>query len=383
VRIRSVLLYVLVPALLVAAVVGLVVLGKRKAEGRARADLSLAEHFFENGEFEKARELYKTVANKGVIAECSESALGRLGEICEQNNDSAGAMAHWQRLLDEYPEGARVPEATYHLGLCYETQGDAEAARTHYTRVRRDVVYASRALCGLGRLKEAGGDLEEARSSYREALERAAKGSEARKAAEKLLGDINVRLIFSSRKTEDAELYTVKQGDSVSSIGDKFNTTQALILKANGIANPSGLRINRTLKITPKQFRILIDLSEFSLTLLDGDRFFKKYLIGIGRPERPTTPGEYLIKTKQVNPTWYSPHGKVYPPLDPENELGTRWMGLEPAAEGLPTDLGIHGTIDPSTVGKASSRGCPRMYPAEAEQLFDLVTLGTHVTIQE
>jgi len=49
----------------------------------------------------------------------------------------------------------------------------------------------------------------------------------------------------------------------------------------------------------------------------------------------------------------------------------------------LPHDLGIHATIDPSSIGWASSRGCPRMRQEDAEELFDLVTLRTPVTIVE
>jgi lipoprotein-anchoring transpeptidase ErfK/SrfK len=243
--------------------------------------------------------------------------------------------------------------------------------------------YAVLATCGLGRLAEADGRLIEARDLYRRAFDMAKDGSTESKEAVSLLGDANVKIIFSGRKTEDSELYTVRQGDSVSSIGKKFNTTQALVLRANGLKDAGALRINKTLKITPKKFSILVDVSDFTLTLYDNGNVFKVYPAGLGKPENPTAPGRYEIKNKMVNPRWYSPSGKVYPPLDPENELGTRWMGLKPIGPDLPTDLGIHGTIDPASVGWGSSRGCPRMIPADAEELFDLVTLGTPVTIVE
>ena len=58
-------------------------------------------------------------------------------------------------------------------------------------------------------------------------------------------------------------------------------------------------------------------------------------------------------------------------------------MPLVPEEAGLPEDLGIHGTIDPDSIGKYSSMGCPRLYNEEAEELYDLVVRSTPVTVVE
>jgi lipoprotein-anchoring transpeptidase ErfK/SrfK len=197
------------------------------------------------------------------------------------------------------------------------------------------------------------------------------------------LGAINVRLLFSKVKTPESLLYRIVRGDSISSIGSKFSVTKASIMRANGLEPTTPLRLNQTFKITPVEYRLLLDMSDFWLKVYVDDQLFKQYDVGLGRPDSPTTPGKYYIENKIVDPTWYSPRGKVYPPGDPENELGTRWMGLQPLEPDLPTDLGIHGTIDPSTVGWASSSGCPRLRPSEAEELFDILPLRTPVEIQE
>jgi hypothetical protein len=42
---------------------------------------------------------------------------------------------------------------------------------------------------------------------------------------------------------------------------------------------------------------------------------------------------------------------------------------------------GIHSTNTPSSVGQAVSRGCIRMLPEHAEQLFEIITVGTLVHI--
>ena len=41
----------------------------------------------------------------------------------------------------------------------------------------------------------------------------------------------------------------------------------------------------------------------------------------------------------------------------------------------------IHGTNKPPGIGRRSSSGCIRMYPEDAEELFDLVDVGTKVTV--
>ena len=81
---------------------------------------------------------------------------------------------------------------------------------------------------------------------------------------------------------------------------------------------------------------------------------------------------------KLPNPVWYkttsSGAKETIPPGDPKNELGTRWIGFKPA-------YGIHGTIDPKSIGKAMSNGCVRMHNEDVEELYDLVVVGTPVKI--
>ena len=164
-------------------------------------------------------------------------------------------------------------------------------------------------------------------------------------------------------------------------IGKKLNTTQGLLIRANGLDNPHKLRLNQNLKYTPKDFSIVIELTTRRLFLLDKDGVFSVYSVGLGKPGNDTTPGHYKIGNKEKDPTWYKPGFGPIPPGDPRNELGTRWMPLIPEEEGLPTDLGIHGTIDPESVGVYSSMGCPRLYEDEVEVLYDLVVRSTPVTI--
>ena len=60
---------------------------------------------------------------------------------------------------------------------------------------------------------------------------------------------------------------------------------------------------------------------------------------------------------------------------DPLNPLGERWIDL---GDGY----GIHGTIDPDSIGKAELRGCIRMRASDVEEVYDLLTKGSEVIIR-
>jgi hypothetical protein len=63
--------------------------------------------------------------------------------------------------------------------------------------------------------------------------------------------------------------------------------------------------------------------------------------------------------------------------LNPGGPFGVRWMRLSIPWGGY----GIHGTNNPSSIGKAVSHGCVRMYNEDVIQVYDLVPLGTPVNI--
>jgi len=59
----------------------------------------------------------------------------------------------------------------------------------------------------------------------------------------------------------------------------------------------------------------------------------------------------------------------------PGNPLGARAMYLGS------TTYRIHGTNDPSTIGKFVSSGCIRLTNEDVEDLFNRVTVGTRVVV--
>src|SRR5262249_38080563 len=127
--------------------------------------------------------------------------------------------------------------------------------------------------------------------------------------------------------------------------------------------------------------RIVIDQSSHSLMLYRAGKAPVHFSVAVGQPAYPTPNGHFSIITKVVDPTWVPPGppwagGPLAIPPGPGNPLGTRWMGL--SAPGV----GIHGTDEPGSIGYSMSHGCIRMQIPDAERLFDMVYVGTSVTIQ-
>jgi lipoprotein-anchoring transpeptidase ErfK/SrfK len=63
-------------------------------------------------------------------------------------------------------------------------------------------------------------------------------------------------------------------------------------------------------------------------------------------------------------------------PAGPNNPVGTVWIGLDRPG------YGIHGTPHPEAIGQAASRGCFRLANWDAEQLLELVSVGTPVLVE-
>ncbi len=192
------------------------------------------------------------------------------------------------------------------------------------------------------------------------------------------LDRLNAELVFSMKPSPDSLFYTVKPGDSLVKIASKFDIPYRSIMRINNKSR-SLIRIGERLKILKGNISLLVDKSDFTLTVLLNGYFIKQYSIGIGMYDK--TPEEvFFVKDKLKNPVWYSPEG-VYPYGNPKNVLGTRWMGFE-EKEGL-YGYGIHGTTEPKSIGKAMSNGCIRLKNEDVEELYDFVEIKTKVVIQK
>jgi lipoprotein-anchoring transpeptidase ErfK/SrfK len=127
---------------------------------------------------------------------------------------------------------------------------------------------------------------------------------------------------------------------------------------------------------------IVIDTPNTALYYVLGQGRAIRYGVGVGR-EGFTWSGVQTISRKAEWPDWHPPAEMVarqpYLPRfmagGPGNPLGARAIYLGTS------QYRIHGTNDPSTIGKFVSSGCIRLTNEDVADLFSRVDIGTRVVV--
>ena len=179
--------------------------------------------------------------------------------------------------------------------------------------------------------------------------------------------------IYFHKTPHYLEPYVVAPGENLQGIAKKHDVSWQYLAKLN-LIEPKKLRAGQKIKVMNGPFAVVVDLSRFELTVHTQGHFVARFPIGIGKDNK-TPQGKFTVLDKLEDPTYYGPDGIVAHD-DPKNPLGERWIDLG-------NSIGIHGTIDPDSIGKAQSRGCIRLVNADVEDLYDLLTVGSEVVIRK
>ncbi|MET3504175.1 lipoprotein-anchoring transpeptidase ErfK/SrfK [Halalkalibacter oceani] len=161
--------------------------------------------------------------------------------------------------------------------------------------------------------------------------------------------------------------HIVKPGETLFSIAEDYRIAFNTLLQANQLADPNTLYVGQTLVIPglpdPDQlpYSISVSLLNRTLTLFQYGAEVKTYPIAVGRMLNETPTGDYVIINKAPNPG---------------GPFGAMWMSLSKK------HYGIHGTNDPSSIGKAVSKGCIRMFNEDVIELSQTIPIGTKVMIR-
>ena len=192
--------------------------------------------------------------------------------------------------------------------------------------------------------------------------------------------DLVGRLSFRETKTEDTLI------DLAPEIGAGYVELLAANPGIDPWLPPKGTRLvvpaARLLPSGPRE-GIVVNVGDLRLYYFAKGAPVRSYPIGIAKDGYATPLGVTTVRAKRENPTWVPGESarrddpklaaRVEP--GPDNPLGSHALYL-----GWPTYL-IHGTNDPRGVGRHSSRGCIRLYPAHIAELYALVAPGTKVRV--
>lgn len=186
---------------------------------------------------------------------------------------------------------------------------------------------------------------------------------------------------------------TIRGRNTLAQLCEQHGVGFDALLSANPFLRKSHTKAN-TLLILPHQYilpnirhGIVINIPAKTLYYFPDKESVMVFPVGIGRKNFESPTGTFWLRDKRHNPTWYVPSSvreeelakgvslpKSIPPGE-ENPLGDYAMRLSY------TSILIHGTNDPSGVGKRSTSGCFSMYAKDIAELFSKVPKGTPVTI--
>lgn len=202
------------------------------------------------------------------------------------------------------------------------------------------------------------------------------------------LDRINARLLFSPEPVQNdpfSRIYLVQPGDSLERIAKRElsgGPDWRFVQRINRIRNPRAIQVNQRLKLPVGTFHAVVHKRDFRIDVFlveNGDRVLvASYPVGLG--ELNSTPeGVAKVRkgSKLIDPEWYNPRtGEYFAAGDPKNPIGEHWIGLSSASEGdrLFDGYGIHGTIEPGSIGRSVSMGCVRLLPEHVEVVYEMLT---------
>ncbi|MCT0226174.1 L,D-transpeptidase family protein [Synechococcus sp. CS-1328] len=139
---------------------------------------------------------------------------------------------------------------------------------------------------------------------------------------------------------------------------------------------------------------LVLDRRQRRLLVLENGQEIRRFPVAVGMPGWETPVGRFEVMELRTNPVWQHPaNGRLIQP-GPANPLGSRWIGFYRDCKGRRgfngqenlvvqgcVTAGFHGTPNRASVGQAVSHGCVRLYDEHVQALYNLVQLGTPVTV--
>ncbi|MBA2431049.1 MAG: L,D-transpeptidase family protein [Chthoniobacterales bacterium] len=209
----------------------------------------------------------------------------------------------------------------------------------------------------------------------------------------------------ASKPSEQAKLKTLPYSSLLEFVCERFHAAEEFVRRLNPDVKLDQLKPGDTVRVPnvipfeieslsegflpekPElaQRKLFIDTTENFLSVREGDRLIAHFPITPGSKSLPAPVGTWKILGIATLPWFRHDEGVLkygvrtenfhnLPP-GPNNPVGILWMGLNKPG------IGIHGTNNPETIGRAASHGCIRLANWDAARVKDLVTKNTVVEI--
>jgi len=189
-----------------------------------------------------------------------------------------------------------------------------------------------------------------------------------------------------------SQSYVVKKGDSFARITsrEKLAIDWRFIQRINQIASEKALRADMRLKLAHGPFDGEVIKADYRFNIYTGtgsERIMvASFPCGVGTNDS-TPVGTFKVRagSKLIDPEWCNPRtGEKFKSNDPKNPIGERWIGLQGTTPDTAkfTGYGIHGTVEPQSIGKQMSMGCVRLGDAEVQVVYELIGESSTIVIR-
>jgi lipoprotein-anchoring transpeptidase ErfK/SrfK len=193
---------------------------------------------------------------------------------------------------------------------------------------------------------------------------------------------------------DKAKMAALGYESAAEAMGEKFHVNPKLLTLLNpgkdlARAGEEIVAPNITAAIElPKAAKVIITRSDGTLTLVDASgKTIAQFPATTGSKHDPLPLGNWKVRGIARNPVshynpklfWDADPGdtKATIPAGPNNPVGVVWVDLSKE------HYGIHGTPEPSRIGKTQSHGCIRLTNWDAAAVAQSVAVGVDVLMQE
>jgi lipoprotein-anchoring transpeptidase ErfK/SrfK len=190
-----------------------------------------------------------------------------------------------------------------------------------------------------------------------------------------------------------SKLQRLGYGSTLEALGERFHVAPQFLRKLNA---DKSFVAGETIRVPnvegssplPPIAKVVVDKSEAAVQLLDaGDKVVAHFPATMGSSHDPLPIGEWKINGVAKDPTFnYNPdlfwdanpeHTKAKIPPGPNSPVGVVWIDLSKE------HYGIHGTPEPSRIGKTQSHGCIRLTNWSALLVAEAVKPGLPAILRE
>jgi lipoprotein-anchoring transpeptidase ErfK/SrfK len=201
-------------------------------------------------------------------------------------------------------------------------------------------------------------------------------------------------VVLSDDIMEQAQLPSLGYASLAEALGERFHASPALLRQLNPGASLAreGERLRvpnvRSVGGQPafQAARVVVDARSLSVRAESADgAVLAVYPASVGSERDPLPRGDWAVTgVARLPPFFYDPdlfwdadasHAKAKIAPGPNNPVGVAWIDLSRE------HYGIHGTPEPSRVGKTQSHGCIRLTNWDVEELAGAVAEGVPVIL--